>query len=49
MMVQGIAVGEHPLRYALAYNCDQLAAVAVGSVEIASFEDRQAKRCEKCW
>ena len=47
MMVQRIAIGEHPLRYALAYNRDQLATAAVGIVEIASFDDRQAQRCEK--
>src|SRR5271166_2230107 len=49
MVVQRIALGENPLRQALAYNRNQLAAVAVGIVEIASFEDRQAKCCEKCW
>ena len=40
VMVQRIALGKHPLRYALAYNRDQLAAVAIGVVEIASFDDR---------
>ena len=47
MMVQRIAIGEHPPRGALADNRDWLATLAVGIVEIASFDDRQAQRGEK--
>lgn len=46
MMVQR-TVGEDPARCALADNRDALATLAVRLVEIASFDDRQAKRGEK--
>ena len=46
-MVERIPFGEHPVCQALAYNCNEFAAVAVGIVEIASFDDWQAKRREK--
>src|SRR5579871_6336273 len=48
MMVERLALGEHPLRQALAYDSNAIASVAVGVVEITSLDHRQAKRRKKC-
>src|SRR5581483_7670275 len=45
--VDRILIRKHPLREALAYDDDRLAAVAIGIVEIPSGDNRDAERREK--
>src|SRR5262245_11995905 len=49
MVIDRILIREHPLRQALTHDDDLLTAPAIGFVEIASGDQRNAERREKPW